>query len=147
MEAATGRGINRCSRQTDIEACPPVPVGNHLALQPETQHTPSPDAKSSGPDHSPLPELNVEPFPKRKQNVPAALKLGATSKPFKHCLAKYPTRTLEATPINKASLQVLSEGALRTRMAGRVCTQSTRYFVTCPHAQLNMHRTLQGQAC
>ena len=80
MEAATGRGINRCSRQTDTEACPPVPVGNLLALKPETHSPPSSDAKSSGPDHHPPPELNVELFPKMNQNVPAALK-------FKNCLA------------------------------------------------------------
>ena len=34
----------------------------------------------------------------------------------------------------------------RTSLVGRVCTQSTQYFATCPHPQLDMHRTLQGQA-
>ena len=34
----------------------------------------------------------------------------------------------------------------RTHLPGRVCTQSTQYFATCLHAQLNMHRSLQGQA-
>ena len=78
LEAATGRGIRRCSRRRDIEAYPLVPVWNHLALQPET-HLTNPNAKSSGPDHSPTPELNVELFPKMNQNVLVALK-------FKNCL-------------------------------------------------------------
>ena len=34
----------------------------------------------------------------------------------------------------------------RTHLAGRVCMQSTWYFATCLHAQLNMHHMLQGQA-
>ena len=34
----------------------------------------------------------------------------------------------------------------RTHLAGGVCMQSAWYFATCPHAQLNMHHTLQGQA-
>ena len=89
MEAATGRGISRRTRG-DIEACPPVPVGNLLALKPETHSPPSSDTKSSGPDHSPPPELNAEPFPKRKQNVPAALKLGATPKPCKQTIQQEP---------------------------------------------------------
>ena len=141
MEAATGRGINRCSRQTDTEACPPVPVRNHLALQPETHVPPAlMQRKSSGPDRAPLPELNVEPFPKRKQNVPAALKLGATPKPFKNCLAKYPTRTLEATP----DQQGISTSPIRRNSLGlewlAECAHST-------HSTLLLVHTPQGQAC
>lgn len=87
-------------------------MGKHLALQPET-HDPILGAKSSGPDHSPPPDLNVELFPKMNQNMPAALK-------FKNCLAnKRSTENLRGLTkqqlkgkINKASLQVLSEGPL-----------------------------------
>ena len=112
MAAATGRGIRRCSRQNDIIACPLVPVGNHLALQPET-HPTSPRAKSSGSDHHPPPELNVELFPKTNQNVPAALK-------FKNCFTnKQSNKNLRGHTkqqlkgkINMASIQVLSGGAL-----------------------------------
>ena len=141
MEAATGRGINRCSRQTDTEACPPVPVGNHLALQPETHVPPAlMQRKSSGPDRAPLPELNVEPFPKRKQNVPAALKLGATPKPFKNCLAQYPPRTLEATP----DQQGISPSPIRRNSLG------LEWLAECarsPHSTLLLVHTPQGQAC
>ena len=34
----------------------------------------------------------------------------------------------------------------RTHLAGSVCMQSAMYFATCPHAQVNMHCMLQGQA-
>ena len=97
LEAATGRGINKCSSQRDIEAWTPVPVGIHLALHPETHIPPAPMHRA-GPDHTALPELNVEPFPKRKQNVPAALKLRVMPEPFQHCLANNATRPLGATP-------------------------------------------------
>ena len=98
LEAATGRGINRCSRQERHRSLNPCPRGEPPSPATRNPHTPSPDAKSSGPDHTPLPELTVEPFPKRKQNVPAALKLGATPEPFQNCLANNPTRPLGATP-------------------------------------------------
>ena len=90
----------------------PCPCLEPPSPKPET-HPSSPKAKSSGPDHSPPPELNVELFPKTNQNVPAALKL-------KNCLAnkqsnKNPrchTKQQLKGKINMASLQVLSEGAL-----------------------------------
>ena len=48
LEAAKGRGINRYSRQTNIEAWTPVPVGIHLALHPETHIPPAPMQRALG---------------------------------------------------------------------------------------------------
>ena len=112
-----------------VEAHPPVPLGNRLALQPETPSSPYP--KSPGPASLTHHLSEIWTRPPREQNVPVVLKLWGTSESFRR---DQPTRvhththtdTHTTTPacasqpyqgavtgkINEASVNVLVEGRL-----------------------------------
>ena len=108
-------------------------------------HPPPLSSTFSSPPGSPSPELNVEPFHKRNQNVSAALKL-------KNCLANNQSnknlRGHTKQQLEKVQ-QGISTSTIKRSSLGlvwlAVCTQCTQYFATYPHTQLNSR--LQGQAC